>query len=210
MGKSTTTYSILVLLLFHVIGAAGMIFYSESDFALLTPLNLLLILGIILFNERTKLNALAFVVMYSAGLLVEIIGVNTGIPFGQYEYGAVLGPQIFATPLIIGVNWFILLFATNAIAGELLTPKTKGFVKAAFAAALMVILDFVIEPVAIDLSFWTWESVDPPLENYFSWFAISFLLSIVWQRRFKILVPKLGIAIYLIQLAFFLTLKFSL
>ena len=42
-------------------------------------------------------------------MLTEAIGVNTGLLFGTYEYGANLGFKIFGVPLIIGVNWTVLI-----------------------------------------------------------------------------------------------------
>ena len=43
-----------------------------------------------------------------------------------------------------------------------------------FSHALM---DILIEPVAIELTFWQWEAVAVPFENYLAWFVLSTLFA---------------------------------
>lgn len=45
----------------------------------------------------------------------------------------------------------------------------------------MVGLDVLIEPVAIDLSFWTWTNPTVPLSNYLAWFLTAFLMGLVFN-----------------------------
>ena len=45
---------------------------------------------------------------------------------------------------------------------------------------LMVGLDFLIEPVAISLDFWSWEYDIIPLQNYIGWFVIAFILQLIF------------------------------
>jgi bisanhydrobacterioruberin hydratase len=60
--------------------------------------------GVLLFHEaKWDLKTLtAFVLVYISGFVIESVGVNTGLIFGEYIYGGTLGYQIFETPLIIG------------------------------------------------------------------------------------------------------------
>jgi putative membrane protein len=51
------------------------------------------------------------------------------------------------------------------------------------ASLLMVGLDFLIEPVAINSDYWSWENNQIPLYNYVCWFLISFLIHIVYQKN---------------------------
>ena len=192
--------SIAVLIIFHMVGIGGVLLANPIEFLRLTPLNLLLTLVIILVNQQQWKFAWVFVVTYLVGFFVEVLGVNTGFPFGEYEYGSVLGPKVFETPLMIGVNWLILLYASNAISRHFgLTAITKAL----GAAALMVVLDYAIEPVAIKYDFWTWAQADPPFENYMAWFVIAFLLSLVWQWTKIELNKKIAIAVYSVELGFF-------
>ena len=56
-----------------------------------------------------------FIFAFSIGFLVEVIGVNYGIIFGNYTYGKVLGFKVLNVPLMIGVNWFFLSIACGGI-----------------------------------------------------------------------------------------------
>ena len=68
---------------------------DSQEFLSLTPLNLLLTLLIILINHNDWKNWWIFLLSYLAGLGIEIIGVNTGWPFGEYVYGPVLVLRFF-------------------------------------------------------------------------------------------------------------------
>ena len=43
---------------------------------------------------------------------VEVIGVQTGFPFGDYQYGTRLGTTLYDTPPMIGVLWLLTLMGT--------------------------------------------------------------------------------------------------
>ena len=205
MTTSKIHLSIGVLVLFHLIGIGGIWLGNPDEFLTLTPLNLLLTLGIVFLNHTGWKYWWVFVMSYLGGLLIEIIGVNTGWPFGIYTYGPVLGPKFMETPLMIGVNWLMLLYATNAIVKPL---SSKWILRSIMAGALMTLLDFLIEPVAIKLDFWTWSAEEVPIANYLSWFIISVLLSIAWQTSVISLNRKIALAVFLVQLGFFLVLNF--
>jgi putative membrane protein len=204
MKQDKVHISIAVLVIFHLVGIGGVLLADPTEFLSLTPLNLLLTLTIIMINHTDWKKWWVFALTYLLGYFVEVLGVNTGFPFGAYEYGTVLGPKLIATPLMIGVNWLILLYASNSIASSFgLTAITKSL----GAAALMVILDYAIEPVAIQYEFWTWAQVDPPFENYMAWFVIAFGLSLIWQLSKIELNKKIAIAVYGVEFGFFAALN---
>jgi putative membrane protein len=79
------------------------------------------------------------------------------------------------------------------------------------SALLAVIFDWVMEPVAVKLGFWTWAGDGQiPLLNYLSWFFIcTLLLSIL--RILKIKPDNIfAVNLFLIQLMFFLFLRIFL
>lgn len=200
MKPSKTDIAIVILIIFHLVGLGGVIFGEASSFLTLTPLNLLLTFGLIIWTQVDWSSWWIIPLTWFLGYGVEVIGVNTGFPFGNYIYEYVLGWQVFNTPLIIGINWFILLYGAVAIARRLsLSDINTSLV----AGGLMVILDYFIEPVAIRFNFWEWEATNPPIQNYLAWFFIAAILAFIWQRSRWQLNTKMAVAVYATQMLFF-------
>jgi putative membrane protein len=62
---------------------------------------------------------------FLTGILVEIMGVNTGLLFGDYQYGAVLSPRIKQVPWVIGINWFLVIYCCGISIHTLLTKAMQ-------------------------------------------------------------------------------------
>ncbi|WP_158855961.1 carotenoid biosynthesis protein [Lunatibacter salilacus] len=168
--------------LFHAVGIVGLALpISKPIFQQLTPFHLLMSTGLLMYFHRGwNLSFIGFSALaFFTGMISEIVGVQTGLIFGDYYYGTVLGTKIWGVPLIIGLNWFLLVYLT----GEWLHGKIENhWIAAASGALLMVGIDFVIEPVAISLGFWTWTSEAIPLENYLGWFFIALVLQVAYRH----------------------------
>jgi putative membrane protein len=167
--------SVVVLVAFYTSGIIGILTNSQTiDFLSLTPLNLLVNLLILLLNHQnaTHKQWFIFVGIVFASYFIEVIGVNTGVVFGSYVYGSTLGFKVFATPIIIGVNWLLLTYA----AVYTFEKKVNNTLLIALGSAcILVILDFLIEPVAMNYDFWNWDESVIPFQNYLAWFCISFV-----------------------------------
>ena len=55
---------------------------------------------------------------FLTGMITEILGVQWGWIFGNYQYGDALGYKVLGVPLLIGVNWALLTIITGAIAQQ--------------------------------------------------------------------------------------------
>ena len=58
------------------------------------------------------------IIGFLTGMITEILGVQLGWIFGDYQYGEALGYKLFGVPLLIGVNWTLLTLITGAIAQQ--------------------------------------------------------------------------------------------
>jgi putative membrane protein len=143
-------------------------------------------------------------VAYVLTFCAEVVGVKSGLIFGDYHYGTVLGFKLLEVPLIIGINWMLIMLGSIALAKSC----TKNIYSIALLAGLFsVLFDVILEPVAITLGYWQWSTVSPPLSNYYSWFIIVFLLTIPYCKL-KVEVDASLPRFYLfVQTVFFLSLN---
>lgn len=199
------------IIIFYIVGFTGLLFpFSRPLFIRLVPFTLLAsTLLVLIYHGRTtggfwwKAG-----VIFLAGFLVEMIGVNTGFIFGGYRYGDTLGLKLLGTPLIIGLNWFMLIYAVSVLVSGFTGDL---YVRAVLASVAMVAYDFVLEPAAIRLDMWSWDAVAVPLQNYIAWLLVSFVLSLFAARSGLIRKDNsVARALYFIQFVFFLALDLAI
>lgn len=200
MKKSNDIVGFFLIIL-HVAGAIGLsIEYSRDLFLSLVPYNLILTFLLCFFYVSFKKYFLPIFLLVLIGFFIELVGVKTGFLFGEYSYGDSLGYKVLEVPLVIGLNWSILCLSIFSIFSVFIKKK---YLLVIFSSISMVLLDFIIEPVAIEFSFWSWSSVSIPVQNYIMWFFTSVLMHyILIHFRVKIHY-KLGLYVILSQLFFF-------
>jgi putative membrane protein len=211
-------------LLFHITGVLGILFTPYKDlFVYSTPIVLMtmFILLINTQNKYTKDYILFFLIAFVIGMATEMLGVNTGLLFGDYQYGKVLGPKILGVPLLIGFNWYIIVFCSGALLTQCiemtksklninLTASTSTYFIVIGGAAIATFFDFILEPVAVKLNFWSWKNGNVPLFNYVCWFVISAILLSVKLYLNKRIVNTFATSLLIIQAIFFLMLNLFL
>lgn len=189
----------------YIIGVLGFLIpYTRDFFVDLTVLNLLFSLVVLFLAVWKDLNwrhISIFVSVYVLGYGIEVVGVNTGWPFGNYAYGEVLGVKFFETPLFIGINWLLLVLATNLIARQRI--KNKWLVPLA-AATMMLIFDIALEPFAIYTGMWTWEAIIVPFNNYVAWWLIAFVMHVLFVPLKFTRGYTVAAAVFLAQIVFFI------
>jgi putative membrane protein len=79
-------------------------------------------------------------------------------------------------------------------------------IKALIGALFMVLLDVIIEPVAIAYDFWQWQDGVIPWGNYIGWLVVGFIILLIFYRlKFNKKNP-MALPVFIVQLLFFLTL----
>lgn len=122
-------------------------------------------------------------IVFVTALVIEIVGVKTGILFGHYAYTDVLSPRIFGVPLIVGLTWLNLAYGAVQLS-NLFLSKYTWTLRAFFATFLMTGFDSVMEPAAQALGFWYWQAYTVHWQNYVAWFAFGFIFSYPFLRYF--------------------------
>ncbi|WP_456268796.1 carotenoid biosynthesis protein [Kushneria sp. AK178] len=199
---------IILLSLIYAAGVIGIALPVHDQFIRLTPLTLLASLGLVMaFHPGPRGRLWGYVALcYAVGFVAEAIGTSTGLLFGDYAYGHVLGPTLWHTPLIIGVNWALLLYCLNVVVQRVL-PGLSRPLKGVAGAMLMVALDMLIEPVAIQHDMWAWGDISVPLSNYLGWFIVSLPISMLFHYLFERVRNPVAIAVALLMAGFFAALN---
>ncbi len=195
--------SVVLLIIFNGVGLFGVLLSDDpKEFLLLTPFNLIMS-SIILFSNHAKWTFQQIAVLVGvalAGFFMEVVGVKTGVVFGEYFYEDTLGWKLFDVSLIIGLNWALLCYFAVYTFEKYFSNK---FLLALVASLVLVFLDVLIEPIAVLYDFWEWKSEEIPLQNFIAWWVLAFVfcLSIVWVKQ----ASKNKVAVYLliIQILFF-------
>ena len=202
-NKEFLRMSIFFLWLINISGFFGILSDQNEFFLSTTPyiLSLTLLLLILNHDLSDKKSKIGLILIFLFGLTVEMLGVNYGLFFGEYSYGANLGPKIYEVPYVIGFNWVLLIITTGSISDKLI--KGKEIYKILFASFLMVLIDLLIENSAPKLDFWEFVISPVPFSNYLWWFIFSIGFQYIFFKTVKTKEYNLSSNILVIQFLFF-------
>ncbi len=192
-----------LLLVIYLVGIAGFILDPSNLFVRLTPLNLALTAYVLW--SKTQLDKSIKIWLWAVGVIgfvAEVVGVNTGWLFGEYAYDYALGYKVLGVPLMISLNWAMVVYCSCGTVGWF-WARGNRVVKTMLAAAIVTALDAVIEPVAMEYGFWHWADGQVPLYNYLCWFGLSLGFSWVYFRLNRSESDFLAPGVFLLQFLFF-------
>jgi putative membrane protein len=123
--------------------------------------------------------ALLVLVTAGGGLLVEAVGLASGVPFGRYDYAGSLGPKLLGVPLVIPLAWTMMAWPAWLVAARV--ARRARVLVAGWALASW---DFFLDPQMVDAGHWTWSDPAPglpgvagvPLTNYAGWTIVAMLM----------------------------------
>jgi len=141
-----------------------------------------LVAGVFPLLDRRATLALVALTVYSYA--IELVGVRTGWPYGEFTYGVDLGPMLFGeVPLGLPVFFFPLVLNAYLLVLLLLGPRAESTVLRLLATLSTVLLiDLVLDPGAVAIGFWGYEQAQfygVPWSNYRGWLlsgAVAVLL----------------------------------
>lgn len=194
-----------IAILFHVIGLLGIAVFKSERISLTTPFHLLLMFGLLVFSYNSNRGVFIkwAIVAYLCGFWAEWVGVHTGWLFGSYSYSDVLGTKWLEIPLIIGVNWIVVIAGAIAIANRVTKNKWRMPI---CAATIATAYDWLLEPVAIRLEYWQWAGDEVPMYNYISWWLVSLFPTIIWQKM-ELQPNQFSLNLLIVQALFFIALR---
>jgi putative membrane protein len=122
------------------------------------------------FGNKFALTYLAITALFA--WIIETIGVNSGWPFGVYEYSETLGVFIFDVPLVVLFAWTMMAYPALIAARRI----ARGWVFL-YGGAILMGWDLFLDPQMVTAGRWTWEvtgrsfpfAPEIPLSNAFGW-----------------------------------------
>ena len=120
------------------------------------------------------------------GLLVEAVGVHTGVPFGDYLYTGELGTAVLGVPAVVPLAWTMMAWPALVVGRTLARRAPVALVGGAALAAW----DLFLDPQMVDAGYWAWAHPEPalplvpgvPLTNYAGWLLVAVVMVGVLDR----------------------------
>lgn len=173
------------LFTFGFLLAGSFLYYLGLEFIiLLTPLIVGCILAAIIFfwEETPRKKIITISTVAISGFIIEAIGVNTGLLFGDYSYGNLLGWKIFGTPIFVGLLWFLVSYSAFIIVKEL---NNSTWMSLSLGVILILSFDLILEQFAVLYKFWFWPGNQVPLSNYLTWAVVGLGYLIFYELYLK-------------------------
>lgn len=165
-----------------IIGRAVLEFPFHLGSAMLLPLigfsfNVLHCLS----RSGWKMTLLLLGLTLGISLVVECLGVATGLIFGPYHYSNRLGPLFLGlVPYTIPLTWFMMLYPSLILADTLTSKENKWLQTVLIGACALVAWDLVLDPLMTYRSHWIWEAdgayYGVPLQNFLGWWLTAFAI----------------------------------
>ncbi len=121
---------------------------------------------------------------------VELVGVHSGVPFGDYSYAHRLGPLLGGVPVLVPLAWLMMaypcLLMARLLAGRIAESRsvTGALAVGCLAGGALAAWDVFLDPQMVAAGHWTWAHPSPglpgvaqvPLTNLAGWLVAAIVL----------------------------------
>jgi putative membrane protein len=114
-------------------------------------------------------------------IMVEAIGISTGLPYGSFYYSDQMGFKILGlVPWSVAFAFAPLILGSITVSNRITKDARLAIL---LSAAVLVAVDLVLDPAAVLLSIWVWTTPGPyygiPISNYIGWFLTALVASTI-------------------------------
>jgi uncharacterized membrane protein len=149
------------------------------------PILFALLHGAMLYTTRGIL--IFFALCLVVGNIFENLSVRTGFPFGGYYFTDVMGPKLFAVPILLGLAYLGMAYFSWTLARVILGGMRNrlagpGVVTVPLVAAfILVAWDLSMDPVwSTIVHAWIWRNggayFGVPTSNFLGWYMTVYLI----------------------------------
>ncbi|NLE45996.1 MAG: carotenoid biosynthesis protein [Chloroflexi bacterium] len=135
-----------------------------------------------------------FAVSTTVSLVFEAVGVATGLVYGPYHYSDLLGPRLFAVPIVVPLAWFMVIYPSYTLANYLVsgtivsqrgTQLSRTLGLAGLSAMLMTAWDLLLDPQMTADGYWTWHVEGSyfgiPVHNFVGWLLTTLTIFTIYR-----------------------------
>ncbi|HME10752.1 MAG TPA: carotenoid biosynthesis protein [Bryobacteraceae bacterium] len=145
----------------------------------LPPLLFALFHGAVLYRPRGILTFTLLCIV--VGNLFENLSIFTGFPFGHYHFTEVMGPKLFQAPVLLGLAYIGMGYASWILALVILGRSGGRVAQPLLASFIMVAWDLSMDPIWSNLVHaWSWHQggayFGVPLSNFLGWYLTIFMI----------------------------------
>jgi putative membrane protein len=139
----------------------------------------------------TRGSAYAAVLVLVAGIggfAVEVLGVHTAVPFGDYRYTGGLGPVLAGVPVTVGLAWLMMAYPSTLVAARTTGARSRRAPGAVVVGAVALAgWDVFLDPQMVAAHHWRWSHPSPhlpgvvnvPLSNFGGWLLVAVVMMAV-------------------------------
>lgn len=114
-------------------------------------------------------------------LLVEYIGLISGLPYGEFVYTGEMGYKIAGIlPWTVGVAWTPLMVGSVALVYQATEKKVLSII---MPVIVLVVFDLLLDPAAVRLGLWSYVGggsyYNVPIQNFLGWALTGFVGSLI-------------------------------
>jgi uncharacterized membrane protein len=127
------------------------------------------------------------------GLLVESVGLATGLPFGEYRYSGSLGAALLGVPLVVPAAWTMMAYPALLVGRRLARalPLRWGHLTTTLLGAwALATWDVFLDPQMVEAGHWSWLDPTPalpgvpgiPVSNFAGWLLVALVMVALLDR----------------------------
>jgi uncharacterized membrane protein len=190
-GRAVATSALVTLTVLYLCARFLQVFPGRVPMLAVVALHVLpaalfaLIHGAMFYRLRGILSFMAICLV--VGNVFENAGVRTGFPFGHYYFTDLMGPKLFAVPILLGLAYVGMSYLSWTLARVILRSAngrlsgSQVVTLPLLASFLMVAWDLSQDPVwATILHAWVWRHggvyFGVPLSNFFGWYLTVYVI----------------------------------
>lgn len=126
---------------------------------------------------------------FAFAFLLDAAGLAVPTVFGAFAFGPHLGWTCCGVPLLVTLNWVLIMNGAVCVAGRLAPPALGRWRKplmVLLAGIIAVGFDGLMEPAAIRLDYWHWpDAVGAPAGNYLALFLFAMVFTAIHPRQLR-------------------------